>query len=165
MVEDKSDILAGAKSARPILVAVDFSMDSRAALVWALNYAALVCAPVIALHVIHDPAEAPGFYNKPGHSALLPLEEVAIEKMETFMSGISELHPELENILLIDRKFVAGLPPGRIIEVAALEKAQLIVLGTRGRTGLSSLLLGSVAEQVLQRSDIPVVVVKSDQSK
>ena len=164
-MDEKSDILFGTKGARPILVAVDFSFDSKAALIWALKHAALISAPVIALHVIHDPAETPGFYNKPGHSALLPLEDVAAEKMEAFILSISETHPELENLSLIDKKFAAGLPPGRIIEVAELEKAQLIVMGTRGRTGLSNLLLGSVAKQVLQGSDIPVVVVKSDQPK
>jgi len=162
-MDEKSDILFGAKGAHPILVAVDFSFDSKAALIWALKQAALISAPVIALHVIHDPAETPGFYNKPGHSALLPLEDVASEKMDDFIVSISAEYGEPENLSLIEKKFATGLPPGRIIEVANLEKAQLIVMGTRGRTGLSNLLLGSVAKQVLQGSDIPVVVVKSDQ--
>ena len=164
-MDEKSDTLFSMKGARPILVAVDFSSDSEAALIWALKHAALISAPIIALHVIHDPAETPEFYNKPGHSALLPLEDVASEKMEAFILSISEAHPELENMLVIDKKFATGLPPGRIIEVAEHEKPQLIVMGTRGRTGLSNLLLGSVAKQVLQESDIPVVVVKSDQPK
>ncbi len=117
------------------------------------------------MHVIHDPAETPGFYNKPGHSALLPLEDVASEKMEAFILSISGAHPELENMLSIDKKFATGLPAGRIVEVAEHEKAQLIAMGTRGRTGLSGLLLGSVAKRVLQESDIPVVIVKSEQPK
>lgn len=78
-MDEKSDTLFSMKGARPILVAVDFSSDSEAALIWALKHAALISAPIIALHVIHDPAETPGFYNKPGHSALLPLEDVALE--------------------------------------------------------------------------------------
>jgi nucleotide-binding universal stress UspA family protein len=162
-MDKKPNIFTGSKGARPILVAVDFSSDSKAALIWSLKHSALISAPVIILHVIHDPAENPGFYNKPGHSALLPLEDVAAEKMEAFILETSEAHPDLENMLLIDKKFATGLPPGRIIEVAEHEKAQLIVMGTRGRTGLSNLLLGSVAKHVLQGSDIPVVVVKSDQ--
>ena len=164
-MDEERDISLSSKSVLPILVAVDFSSDSDAALIWGLKHAALISAPVIVLHVIHDPAEKPGFYNKPGHSALLPLEDVAAEKMETFVRKVSEAHPELDNTLLIDKKFATGLPPGRIIEVAEHEKAQLIVMGTRGRTGLSNMLLGSVAKHVLQRAIIPVVVVKSDQPK
>ena len=164
-MDEKSNISFSTKGARPVLVAVDFSSDSEAALIWGLKHAALISAPIIVLHVIHDPAETPGFYNKPGHSALLPLEDVASEKMETFILSISEARPELENMLVIEKMFATGLPPGRIIEVAEHENAQLIVMGTRGRTGLSNLLLGSVAKQVLQGSDIPVVVVKSDQPK
>lgn len=164
-MSDKADILIGILGARPILIATDFSDDSEAALVWGLKYAALVSAPIIVLHVIHDPAESPGFYNKPGHSALIPLEDVAEEKMDAFILGVSEDNPKLENLLVINKKFATGLPAGRITEVADVEKAQLIVIGTRGRTGLSNLLLGSVAKQVLQGANIPVVVVKSDKQK
>ena len=164
-MDENSDISFSAKGVRPVLVAVDFSSDSEAALIWGLKHAALISAPIIVLHVIHDPAESPGFYNKPGHSALLPLEDIASEKMEAFILRISEAHPELENMMSIDKKFATGLPPGRIVEVAEHEKSQLIVMGTRGRTGLSDLLLGSVAKHVLQGSDIPVVIVKSEQPK
>ena len=164
-MEHESNISSGAHRTRPVLVAVDFSIDSEAALIWGLKQATLISAPLIILHVVHDPAEAPGFYNKDGHSTLLPLEEVALEKMDVFIRQVSEAHPELENISLISKKFATGLPAGRITEVSVQENAQLIVMGTRGRTGLSNLLLGSVAKKVLQGSDIPVVVVKSDQRR
>ena len=149
----------------PILVAIDFSDDSRAALVWASDYAALVSAPIIVLHVIHDPAENPGFYNKAGHSALLPLEDVAQEKMDEFMKEVASDYSDLESPFPIEKKFAVGLPAGRITAVAEKEGAQMIVIGTRGRTGLSNLLLGSVAKQVLKKSGVPVVVVKGDQQK
>ena len=150
-------------NADPILVAVDFSDDSEAAFVWALKHAALIAAPIALLHVIHDSAESPGFYNKEGQSALLPLEDVAMEKMDEFVQRVSEAHPAFE-IAPIEKILIAGLPPGRIIEVANQKSAQLIVMGTRGRTGLSDLLLGSVAKHVLQGSDLPVVVLKANQT-
>lgn len=149
--------------AKPVLAAVDFSDDSEAAFVWALKQAALVSAPIALLHVIHDSAENPGFYNKEGHSALLPLEDVAHEKMDEFVQKVFEAHPDIEKPP-IEKILIAGLPPGRIIEVANHKNAQLIVMGTRGRSSLSELLLGSVAKHVLQRSEIPVVVVKTKQS-
>jgi len=164
-MDDMTDISFKTKGAEPILIAVDFSSDSEAAFIWGVKQAALISAPIIVLHVVHDPAEKPGFYNKPGQSALLPLEEVALEKMEAFIQMASEAYAELDNAPIIDKKFVAGLPAGRIIEVADHENAQFIVIGTRGRSGLSNLLLGSVATHVLQGAKMPVVVVKSDQPK
>ena len=47
---------------RPILVAVDFSPHSEAALAWGLTYGRLLGVPVIVLHVVHDPARSPGSY-------------------------------------------------------------------------------------------------------
>ena len=56
---------------------------------------------------------------------------------------------------------VRGLPTTRILEVAEKRKALMIVMGSRGRTGLKHLLLGSVAEHVVQLSPIPVTVAKA----
>ncbi|HID70224.1 MAG TPA: universal stress protein [Desulfobacterales bacterium] len=49
----------------------------------------------------------------------------------------------------------------RIVEFAEKENAQIIVMGSCGRSGLSHILLGSVAERVAQLSNIPVVIVKA----
>ncbi len=151
--------------ARPVLVALDFSTDSEAAFLWGAKHAALISAPLMVLHVIHDPVENPGFYNKEGESTLLPIEDIAEEKMQDFFLNVAKAQPQLKNVQLIDRKLAIGLPAGRIVEVANNENAQLIVMGTRGRTGLSNLLLGSVAKKVLQHASVPVVVVKSEPSE
>ena len=52
-----------------------------------------------------------------------------------------------------------GHPPAEIIRVARDWQADLIVMGTHGRTGLVHLLTGSVAEHVLQYSSVPVMIV------
>lgn len=145
----------------PILVAVDFSADSEAAFIWGLKQAAMMAAPLILLHVIHDPAESPGFYNKEGQSTLLPLQDVAMEKMDAFLIQAFEAHPEIDDTFEIEKLLVKGLPSGRIVEVAQKRQARLIVMGTRGRTKLASLLLGSVAKQVLKTADVPVVIAKA----
>lgn len=49
----------------------------------------------------------------------------------------------------------------RILEIAAAEKADMIVMGTNGRTGLAQMFLGSIAEKVLRHSPIPVLTVRS----
>jgi len=162
---DKSESISTAEAVPPVLVAVDFSADSEAAFIWGLQQAALIAAPLVLLHVIHDPAENPGFYNKEGHSALLPLRDVASEKMDAFILEALANHPELNDKVTIEKLLVDGLPSGRIIDVADQQQAQVIVMGTRGRTGLPSLLLGSVAKQVLKESVMPVVIVKSKPSE
>ncbi len=59
---------------------------------------------------------------------------------------------------------MVGLPITRILEVAEEIGAQLIVMGSHGRTGLPHLLLGSKAEKVAQLSPIPVTIVKNSKT-
>lgn len=53
--------------------------------------------------------------------------------------------------------------PEKIIEAAKKWKADLIVLGTHGRSGLSRLLLGSVAEEVMRNAHVPVHIVRGQE--
>ena len=73
----------------PILVAVDFTADSQAALLWACDYAGCVNAAVVALHVIHDPWDAPGYYRKGEADPLRPMEDTAREMMDQFLAEIA----------------------------------------------------------------------------
>ena len=147
---------------QPILVAIDFSDDSRAALLWACEYADCVGAQLILLHVIHDPASNPGFYQSESPGQMLPMKDVAESMMNDFLADTTKKQPHLEALKTADTHLVKGLPPGRIVEVADLLKAKLIVIGNRGMTGLDHMLLGSVAERVVELAPGPVVVVKSE---
>jgi nucleotide-binding universal stress UspA family protein len=64
----------------------------------------------------------------------------------------------------VGRRLEDGHPVEVILRVAREEKADLIALGTAGRTGLGRLLLGSVAEQVLRQATCPVLTVKAGSS-
>ncbi len=147
-----------------ILVAVDFSEDSRAALLWAAKQAELENAPLLILHVVHDPAASPGFYRKPDADWLRPMADVAGDMMKSFVDDEKSGHPELPALYSATTKLVRGLPSGRVVEVAREIGARLVVVGSCGRTGLESILLGSVAERVVQLSPVPVVVVKPPRS-
>ncbi len=153
------------RSKRPILVAVDFSPHSEHALIWAARAADSFGAPLLALHVVHDPESAPGYYHrsKKRKKHLKRIEEAAEEMMSDFLEHASKRHPKLLGGL--DHRMVVGLPITRILEVAAEIDAQMIVMGSRGRTGLSHLMLGSKAEKVVQLSPIPVTIVKSSNSQ
>lgn len=149
------------KVIKPILVAIDFSADSEEALLWACNYAKLIKAPVIILHVIHDPADTPCFYRNEEDDWAEPMVAGASRMAEEFMKKMHDKHPTLSPLREARLEFVPGLPPGRIVECAEKEQAQIIVLGSSGRSGLSHVLLGSVAERVARLSKVPVVIVKT----
>ena len=56
----------------PILVAADFSKNSKTAVLWALNIAEALCASVVLIHVVHDRAEGPGYYRHDKKDAMRP---------------------------------------------------------------------------------------------
>lgn len=147
---------------RPILVPVDFSAHSEAALRWAADAAAHYDAPIVVLHVVHDPESLPGYYGTgPDPEHLRQREEAAAEFLDAFLERM-RIHPEVGRIGRLRTRLVAGLPATRILEVARDEDARMIVMGSQGRTGLDHLLLGSKAERVVQLSPIPVTIVKAD---
>ena len=152
-------------SMAPILCAVDFSADSRAALLWACTQAELTDAPLIILHVVHDPAASPGFYRQLPEDQLRPMEKVAEEMMDEFLTEVRAENPERSRLASASVKLVSGLPPGRIVEAAETLGASLIVVGSCGRTGLPHVLLGSVAERVVQIAQVPVAVIKAQAAK
>jgi nucleotide-binding universal stress UspA family protein len=148
---------------RCVLVAIDFSEDAEAALLWACRYAERDDVGLILLHVVHDPASSPGFYRKTPESLFQPMHAVAETMMTEFLDGVAERHPELDYLPRLTPYFVPGLPPTRIVEVAELLEARLIVVGSRGLTGLPHRLVGSTSERVVELASMPVVVVKSEQ--
>jgi universal stress protein A len=144
-----------------ILCAVDFSADSEAALLWAFDQLNRTGARLVVLHVVHDPASSPGFYRKPEGEWLRPMEDVAREMFSEFITEFKKVHPEVGRLERMETMLVSGLPSGRITEVANEIGADLIVVGSRGRTGLPHVMLGSVAERVVQIARTPVTVVKA----
>ena len=155
------------KNKNLLLVAVDFTIFSEEALLFAANLAECTEAKLLVLHVIHDPAEAPGFYAQKGKKKkyLSSMEEAANEMMDEFMKKMREAHPNLAPLTKANQLLVIGTPVTRIIEIAKKKKAKMIFVGSHGRTGLSHLLVGSKAERVVQLSPIPVVVVKTSLEK
>jgi len=150
-----------------LLVAVDFTAYSKEALLFASNLAAKLEARLLVLHVVHDPAEAPGFYVKKGEKKkfLQSMEEAAEEMMDEFLTKMRQTYPHQRPIQEASPLLVVGTPVRRIVEIAEKEKARMIIVGSHGRTGLSHLLVGSKAERVVQLSPVPVTVVKTSKKK
>jgi len=159
----KTDALK--KGKRPILVPLDFSPHSEAALVYAAHLAKRLAVPLVVLHVVHDPGEAPGYYRVKGRKKQLrKLEDVASEMLDEFMTRMTKQHPKHPQIKSAKRLLVTGLPATRILEVARRIKPKMVVMGSAGRTALYRFLLGSKAEQVLHICPFPVTIVKAQKN-
>ena len=150
-----------------LLVAVDFSPYSEQALFFAGQLAEKLKAQLLVLHVIHDPAEAPGFYAQKGKKKkfLKSMEEAAEEMMEEFLLKMRQAYPDLVPINTAKPLLVVGTPVTRIVEVAEKKQVSMIIMGSHGRTGLAYLLAGSKVQGVVQLSSVPVTVVKTPRKK
>jgi nucleotide-binding universal stress UspA family protein len=146
----------------PILVPVDFSPHSTAAVLHACELAHCMKRPLVVLHVVHDPAEMPGYYSKlTKKKNLTRMEDLAKEMLDRFMQELKTEHPQLKPLKKAEAMLVLGLPVTRILQVAEKLQASLIVMGSQGLTGLKHLLLGSKAEQIVQLATVPVTIVKA----
>ncbi|WP_043756361.1 universal stress protein [Imhoffiella purpurea] len=147
---------------RPILVPVDFSTHSEAALLCAVELSRCYRRPLLILHVVHDPATMPGYYSRAlKKKQLHRIEDGATDMLTEFLRTLGRHHPELKELSDAESLLVKGLPSTRILEIAAQRSVGMIVMGSKGLTGLKHLFLGSVAERVVHRARIPVTIVKS----
>ena len=145
------------RPAGTILVPTDFSEDARAALDAAIDCLGLGGDParVILLHVYHVPAE----YRSYGPSSTFArfTEEVA----ESFRARLEELAGPLRaEGREVEVHCVQGIPPEVIVREAAERGADLIAMGTHGRSGVAHWVLGSTAERVVQHAKCPVLTVR-----
>ena len=162
----KEEVVSDKTSKKAILVPVDFSVFSEAAVLKACELASCMNLPVVVLHVVHDPSQLPGYYAKMAKKKnLVRIEDIAAEMFDEFMQTMINNNPDIACISEAKPMLVIGLPVSRILEIAERINASLIVMGSQGRTGLSHVMLGSKSEQVVRLSPIPVTIVKANISK
>lgn len=89
----------------------------------------------------------------------IPVIGVAPADRDYWRGQLEQIRP-LNKRIPVRHALLAGNPATEIVRYAAEERIDLIVLGTHGRTGLSRLLMGSVAEKVLHNAPCSVMVVK-----
>ncbi|HUY31777.1 MAG TPA: universal stress protein [Pirellulales bacterium] len=136
---------------KTILFPTDFSSLSDAALEHATALAINIHARLLIVHVI-EPGAIYGvgemYYGVPDP------DDFALWQM------LSELKPPDPRVSC-EYRMVKGAPAAEIVRLAEESGAEMIVMGTHGRTGLGRLLMGSVAEAVLHRATCPVLIIKS----
>jgi nucleotide-binding universal stress UspA family protein len=141
---------------KAILFATDFSESSDHAFQYALSLARRFESRLGIIHVISEPVDLRGFYVP--HISFDKLEEEieqgALKIMEKFCRTHAHDYARLESFV------VPGIPYDEIIKKAEEISADLIVVGTHGRTGLDHVLFGSTAEKVVRKSLIPVMTIR-----
>ena len=143
-----------------LLVAVDFSECSRAALRKAAKLARRTGGTIDVIHAWQLPAFVPpesvvGSVGATGE----PLVDLMQKNAEAAMKELVE-RARSEGIEIADARIVLGNPAAMIVEQARSGGYDLVVLGTHGRSGLSHALVGSVAEKVVRLSPVPVLTVR-----
>ncbi|MET0102522.1 MAG: universal stress protein [Sedimenticola sp.] len=154
--------MASNNKEHPILVAVDFSPCSEAALLYSCEISDCLKQPVFALHVVHDPADMPGYYSKLAKKKdLLRIKDKAQELLNEFLKDVIKRHPQASQLKKIKPLLVTGLPGTKILQVAEAESASIIIMGGKGRSGWKRMLLGSTVDEVARLSPIPLTIVKA----
>lgn len=136
-----------------IVVGIDGSEASQRALEWAADEARLRGAH---LRVVHAWLEVfvDGSFTAPAVYERDAIEQAGRELLDKAVASIPDGAPELS----VDSVLVHGQPEVVLLEEA--EKADLVVVGSRGRGGLAGLLMGSVSQRVVHHAPCPVVVVR-----
>lgn len=137
---------------KKILVPVDFSDPSRKALEYAVSLAEEFKGEIILINV---EAPYPILPEMPSATAQLTelLQKEAAARLEKWRAQIKDVPSRAVALI--------GSAAKTVVEFAAREEVDMIVLGTHGRTGLPHALLGSVAERIVRLASCPTLVVRT----
>jgi nucleotide-binding universal stress UspA family protein len=139
-----------------IIVGIDGSVHSRAALDWAINEAAIRSAALTVLTVQQDYT---GFWGPAGHPYVQDpsLVEQAAKEAQVETDNALDNRGTGHRPKSVSVRAVTGLPGAEILKAA--QDAEMIVVGSRGAGGFRKLLMGSVSLQVTQHAHCPVMVI------
>lgn len=145
-----------------ILAPTDFSPGATKALHWAVAVKTAFHAELVVLHVVDLDALAyiGGDPTLGGPSQLVPaelLEQIRADA-EQALSRITESFPGIQPMVR------EGSPREIILQVAQELGANLIVMGTHGRSGMARVAFGSVADHVSRHSKVPVLTVREPET-
>jgi nucleotide-binding universal stress UspA family protein len=143
-----------------ILVPTDFSATADAALRYARRLAEQFAASLHLVHAFEDPFTTAAFASEMYATVPLPLRQQLLQEAQ---SRLDERLPQADRARFAGTAEVAtGSTAKTIVEYAASIGADLIVMGTHGRGGVTHLLLGSVAERVVRTAPCPVLTIRHE---
>ena len=144
---------------RKVLVATDFSATAGAAVAWAVEVARPHGATVRLVHALTLPTPVPGYVVADGLDFGQELRAAAQARLDQAADELAGGGTPVETDLRM------GIPSQAILGAAEEWQPDLLVIGTRGLTGLAHLLLGSTAERVVQKAPCPVLSVHPEDAE
>ena len=143
---------------KTILFATDFSESSDHAFQYAFELATQFSSKLVLIHVINEPVDLRGFYVP--HISFDKLEEEIEQGAQKMMEKFCRTH--VGDYSNYESFVVPGIPFDEVIKKSEEVGADLIVMGTHGRTGLDHVLFGSTAEKVVRKSPVPVMTIRCE---
>jgi universal stress protein A len=138
-----------------ILVPTDFSEYADYALDYAIELAQKLQAHLTFLHVIYPMPLTMEDFDASGFTPYLEeIETDAQQRLQILLNRVRQEGLQGETAI------VQGVPFQAIVDMAESQDIDLIVMGTHGRTGLTHVLMGSVAERVVRMAPCPVLVTR-----
>jgi nucleotide-binding universal stress UspA family protein len=141
------------KPFRHILVPSDFGECAEQALEIAIALATKLDAKLTLLHVCELPVSAYAMYAQGLYFPMDELEQAAKKALDEAAKRLRERMPNADAVL------ASGTAVEQILGTLKEKGADLVVMGTHGRRGISRVLLGSVAEKTVRLSPVPVLTV------
>lgn len=131
---------------RKILVPVDFSAQSKAAVEYASAFARDSDAELLIVHVMDRAIQSLQGINP-------------VEALEGIDAALLDVKPT-DDAISCSYRMLEGPPAETILKTAEEENVEMIVMGTHGRSGLRRLVMGSVAEAVVRTAKCPVLTLR-----
>ncbi|HXY83722.1 MAG TPA: universal stress protein [Candidatus Saccharimonadales bacterium] len=140
-----------------ILVAVDGSPYAERALKYAVDLAKKYGSKLIIVHVILR-----RFYAVTPSEAGVLATTTFVKEMQAEGKAIVERAEAVAKVedVSYESKLVSGVPADEIIKISRSEKADLIIIGSRGLSEVRAFLLGSVSDKVSHHCKLPILIVK-----
>ena len=139
-----------------ILVPIDFSDYSKSALKYAVNFCKNCNAEMVLIYVVEPVIYPPDFSM--GQIAIpttgLEMDKRAAEELDKLAEK------EIPSSLTVKKIIKTGKPFVEIIETAAEEDIDMIIIATHGHTGVEHILFGSTAEKVVRKAPCPVLTLR-----
>ncbi|MDN3511457.1 MAG: universal stress protein [Candidatus Jettenia sp. CY-1] len=143
---------------KKILCPIDYSDCSMNALGYAVKMAIKDSARLYLMYVEDDECVFDYGGLSFGYESTLDPDTV-VEMKKKLMDSVSE---DVREYISVETLITIGIPVDEIIKVAKRKRIDIIVMGTHGRTGISHMVIGSVAEKVIRRSPCPVLCIKDN---
>ena len=141
---------------KKVLVPIDFSDYSKSALKYAVNFVKQFNAELILIYVVEPVIYPPDF-----SMGQIAIPSVDLEMDKRAVEELTKLaQKEIPHEVKVYSVVKTGKPFIEIIETAAEENVDLIIIATHGHTGVEHILFGSTAEKVVRKAPCPVLTLR-----